>query len=81
MAKDVDPLYCAGGMAADPICDREPICDYKTALWAVLVELIRTGREPGPADPLPFEAQLIARIFWVSDARVRADLRKFGRTI
>lgn len=76
MPKDADPFY-----KDQARYDREPVSDYKSALCCVVAHLIREGRTVDLMGPLPFEAKLIADIFWISDTTVRRDLRRFLRSI
>lgn len=57
---------------------QQPVSDYWQALWRVVAHLDRMG-EHYDTGPLPFEAQLVADLFWVHPERVRADLIKFRK--
>lgn len=61
----------------DAIFDREPINDYRQAIWRIVAHFERFGIEVPDHEPLPFIAQLVADMYWVRDSRVRRDIRKF----
>lgn len=62
------------------IYSKEPVGDYWQALWRVVAHLDQMGVRYD-IGPLPFEAQLVADIFWIHHERVRADLIKFRRSL
>ena len=57
-----------------PVIPREPIVDYKTALWRLVSQFEFDKTPVTLTQPLPFAARLVADIYWVSDARLKRDI-------
>ncbi|MCB5410301.1 hypothetical protein [Pseudogemmobacter faecipullorum] len=53
---------------------REPVSDYWSAIWRLVPYLDSLGWTE--VDDLPFAAELVCDIFWVTHAELRADLKK-----
>lgn len=51
----------------------EPVSDYFQAVNALVMQFEKTG-EYYDSGPLPFAADLVGRIYWVSSSRLRADM-------
>lgn len=57
---------------------REPLATYEKAVWRLAQYDLGEGYTP---DQLDLAVQIVADVFWLSDAKVRHDLKKAVRSI
>lgn len=62
-----------------PAVDREPISTYEQALWWLIGEWINHPDFLADDAALPPEGRLACEIFWVSEAQLKADIKRRWR--
>lgn len=61
--------------------NREPVSTYEQALLRLVEHFAAFGPQISRDEPLPFVAQFVADMFWVSPSVVCRDLMKLQREV
>ena len=55
---------------------REPLATYESCVWRLVASWDDAFEVTEPGRRLPLEAEIICDLFWVTDAQLRADVRR-----
>ena len=58
--------------------DRKPVADYERAIWRLVEKQVSENHSEAE---LAIAVELVADIYWVSDAKVRHDIQRGARSL
>ena len=61
--------------------DREPISTYEPALWRLIGDWDDALDIAAGTAPLPFAAEMVCDIYWVTHEQFRMDVRKLWNSL